>query len=132
MKMVTIRQSVTLRATPAQVYDAWLDSKKHSAFTGDTAVMTRKPGGEFSVFSGYVNGKNLSLDKDKSIVQLWHFAEKGWPEGHYSTCSVSLSAVPGGTRLTLVQRDVPDVAAENLKLGWKKYYWSPMKDYFAG
>jgi activator of HSP90 ATPase len=128
---MTIRQSVTLRATPAEVYDAWLDSKKHSAFTGDTAKMTRRPGGEFTVFGGYVHGKNLSLDKDKSIVQLWHFAENGWPDGHYSICTIALSAVPNGTRLTLVQRDVPEAAAENLKRGWKKYYWIPMKAYFG-
>lgn len=75
----TIRQTVNLDAPPHVVFGALLDSKKHSAFTGDTARISRKVGGTFSTFGGYATGKNLRIEKDKVIVQSWRttdFKEK--------------------------------------------------------
>jgi hypothetical protein len=41
----TIQQSVRFRASPEELFDIYLDSKKHSEATGGRARMSRKVGG---------------------------------------------------------------------------------------
>ena len=79
-KFGTIEQVVFLRATPAEVYDALLDPKKHSAFTGSPATTNDKIGVEFKAWDGYISGKNLELVKNKKIVQEWETT--AWPKGY--------------------------------------------------
>jgi len=43
------RQSVIIKATPREVYEALMDSRKHSRFTGAKASISRKVGGRCSV-----------------------------------------------------------------------------------
>lgn len=45
MKTKTIKQTIFFKAEPHDVYEALMDSKKHSKFTGDKAVISRKEGG---------------------------------------------------------------------------------------
>jgi len=40
----TIRQSVTIKASPHAVYEALMDSRKHAAFSGMPARISRKVG----------------------------------------------------------------------------------------
>ena len=82
MKTKTIKQSVTFRAKPHDVYEALMDSDKHSRFTGGKAHISRQIGGKFSTFDGYSEGVNIELVPDKKIVQSWRAGD--WPEGHYS------------------------------------------------
>ncbi|MGA2318205.1 MAG: hypothetical protein ABSG71_17760 [Thermodesulfobacteriota bacterium] len=48
MKTKTIRQSITFKASPHEVYDALMDSRKHAKFTGAKARISRKVGGKFT------------------------------------------------------------------------------------
>ena len=52
-----IRQTVTLKVSPKELYETFLDSKKHSAVTGMPADVNRKVGGSFSAFGGKIRGK---------------------------------------------------------------------------
>ena len=122
----SIRQTATFKASPHAVYEAIMDAKKHSEFTGGRAKISRQVGGKFNIYNGDIEGTNLELVADKKIVQSWRYSD--WPEGHYSTSTFSLEAVPGGTRLTFTQTDVPDDKYEEIKQGWKDYYWKPMKE----
>ena len=45
----SIRQTVTFKASPHAIYEALMDSKKHSEFTGGEAKISRKIGGKFSI-----------------------------------------------------------------------------------
>jgi activator of HSP90 ATPase len=117
---------VTIKAKPHDVYEALMDSKKHTKFTGGKAVISREAGGKFSTFDGYAEGINLTLIPDKKIVQTWRADD--WPEGHYSKATFDLEAVPGGTRITFTQTDVPEEFIEEISQGWKDYYWAPMKE----
>jgi len=83
-------QSVLLRATLHEVYEALMDSKKHAEFTHSPAIIDRKVGGEFSTFDGWASGTTLELIPDKKIVQKWRAAD--WPQGHYSTVTFELRA----------------------------------------
>ena len=125
MKTRNIRQSVTIKASPKDVYEALMDQKKHARFTGDVAKISRKVGGKFSAFDGYCGGVNLELVEGKKIVQSWRASD--WPKGHMSTATFSLSRVPGGAKLSFTQTGVPEKQWEDIKSGWKEYYWVPMK-----
>lgn len=125
METRTIRQSATFRANPHQVYEALMDSRKHSEFTGGKASISRRVGGKFTAYDGYIEGVNLELVPDEKIVQSWRGSD--WTEGHYSKATFSLKRVEGGTRLTFVQTDVPDDQYDSISKGWRDYYWKPMK-----
>jgi activator of HSP90 ATPase len=126
MATKTIKQSVMIKASPHEVYEALMDSKKHAKFTGGKAVISREVGGKFSAFGGYSEGVNLELVPDKKIVQSWRADD--WPEGHYSKATFALKAVAGGTELTFTQSEVPEEFYDDIAQGWQDYYWAPMKE----
>ena len=64
---------------------------------------------------------------DAKIVQSWRGSDDGWVPGHYSTATVSLEAIDGGTRLTFVQTGIPEQSFEQISQGWEDYYWTKMK-----
>ncbi|MDQ7825696.1 MAG: SRPBCC family protein [Candidatus Eremiobacteraeota bacterium] len=125
-----IRQSVTFNAPPHEVYEALMDSKKHEAFTRDKAHISRKPGGTFTAYGGYITGKNLELYEDEKIVQLWRTDE--WPEGHFSTVTYRLKDLHGSTKLTFTQDGIPEEFCESIRKGWHEYYWRPLKKLLEG
>jgi activator of HSP90 ATPase len=126
MKTRTVRQSVTFRTEPHVVYKMLMDSRKHARFTGEKASISRKVGGKFTAYSGYISGINLELVPDKKIVQSWRGSN--WPEGHFSRVTYSLEKVKGGTRLAFRQSGVPESHYEDINQGWRDYYWKPMRD----
>jgi activator of HSP90 ATPase len=125
METKTIKQSVTIKASPHDVYEALMDARKHAKFTGGKATISREAGGKFNVFDGYAEGVNMELIPDKKIVQSWRAED--WPEGHYSKAAFTFSRVAGGTKLTFTQTDVPADQYDSIAQGWRDYYWEPMK-----
>lgn len=125
----TIRQTVTFKTAPHEVYEALMDSRKHSRFTGSKALISRKVGGKFSVWEGSINGKNLELVPDKKIVQEWRSEEEGWPKGHYSKATFLLKESKGETILKFTQAKVPLAAYDAINEGWHDYYWKPLKEF---
>jgi activator of HSP90 ATPase len=126
METKTIRQSVTIKASPHNVYEALMDSKQHAEFTGGRAAISRKVGGKFTAFDGYARGVNLELVPDKKIVQTWRAED--WPEGHYSKATFTFTKVEGGTKLKFTQTRVPEDQYASISRGWRDYYWAPMKE----
>jgi activator of HSP90 ATPase len=125
MKTKTIKQMVTFPASAHEIYEMLMDSKKHSAFTGDSAEIDRKVGGHFSVWGGYIEGINLELVPDRKIVQSWKGSD--WPEGHFSQVTFELSESSGTTTLNFIQEGVPDDFYDDISRGWQEYYWEPMQ-----
>lgn len=124
----TIRQTTTINAPPHEVYEALLDSKKHAAFTGGTAKISRRVGGRFSVFDRWATGKILELQKDAKIVQTWR-TEDFEEDDPDSRVTFTIHRAERGSRLTMVHANVPDREYEALKQGWIDFYWTPMKAY---
>ncbi len=129
LKTKTIKQKTTIPAAPAEVYDAFLDAKKHTAFTGSKATCVPKVGGKISAWDGYISGKNLTLVKGKRIVQEWITTD--WEEG-YPPSILDLSFAPKGrgTELTMIHSEVPASLASGFSVGWKDHYWTHLKRYF--
>ena len=125
MKTKTIRQNVQINASPAEVYEALMDSKKHSAFTGAKAVISPRVGGNFNAWEGYATGQNLELVHGKKIVQSWRASD--WPQEHFSKATFSLAKSGKGTTLSFSQTGVPADCAEEITQGWIDYYWTPLK-----
>ena len=87
--MKTIRQNATIRgATPHDIYETIMDSKKHTKLSGSRTTVSRRVGGAFKVGHD-LEGKNLKLTKDKRIVQSWRAND--WPKGHYSRATFALA-----------------------------------------
>ncbi len=129
-KTTTITQKVIIPASPEEVYEAFIDAKKHAAFTGAEATCDAKVGGEFTAWDGYITGKNLELEQGKRIVQEWSTSE--WPEGYPpSRLELTFRKVKDGTELTMVHSDVPASQADEYRQGWFDSYWDPLKEYFG-
>jgi activator of HSP90 ATPase len=126
----SIRQAVIIKASPQRVYDALLDAKQFSAFTGGApAEIDSNAGGAFSCFGGMITGRNVELVPNQRIVQAWRAGN--WPEGVYSIVRFELDAQGSETRLTLDHSAFPEGNAEHLEGGWHRMYWEPLKKYLA-
>lgn len=123
--MKTLRQTVIFKASPKIVYNMLMDSKKHSAFTGAPAKISKRVGGKIIAYDGYVEGKNLELKDGKKIVQKWRGSE--WPKGHFSTATFVLEKSGSGTKLIFIQEGVPEDSYAMISKGWKEHYWDKMK-----
>jgi activator of HSP90 ATPase len=125
MKTKTIRQTITLDASPHDVYEMLMDEKKHARFTGGAAQISRDVGGAFVTNSGYATGTTKELVQDTKIVQTWRASD--WPDDHYSTLTITLSPVSTKTKLSFVQTGVPEDQFGEISQGWCDYYWDPLK-----
>jgi len=126
MKTKTIKHSITIKATAHEIYEALMDSRKHSKFSGSKAVISKKIGGRFTAYDGYIDGINLELIPDKKIVQSWRASD--WPQGHYSEVTYLLTEVENGTNLEFTQSGVPAQFYDDISQGWHDFYWKPMKE----
>lgn len=126
----TITQKVVVSAPPREVYLAFINPRKHAAFTGSPATGTGRPGGAFTAWDGYISGVNRTLVPGRKIVQDWRTTE--WPAGApASRVEFTFKAVKGGTEVRLVHSNVPAEQADRYRQGWVDFYWTPLKQYFS-
>jgi activator of HSP90 ATPase len=127
--MKTIRQTATIRgATPHDIYETIMDSKKHTKLSRQPTTVSRKVGGAFKVGHD-LEGKHITLTKDKKIVQTWR--ANNWPKDTYSKATFALARTTGGTRVTFTQTGVPDEFYGEISKGWRDYYWTPLRKQYG-
>jgi activator of HSP90 ATPase len=123
-----IQQSVTFEAKPRELFEIYMDSRKHSAATGAWAALSRKVGGKFSAFDGALRGRNLAIVPGRLIVQAWRASH--WKKSDLDSILVlTFSKDPEGGRIDLVHMNVPDHDHRGVSRGWPKYYWKPWRAY---
>lgn len=123
------RVSSVIPASPQRIYDAWLSSEEHSAFTGAEATITKRVGGKFTAHDGYISGKTLELEKGERIVQSWRTTD--FPEdAEDSEIEIKLKPVGTGTRIILTHKAIPEGQMEKYHHGWGEKYFNPMFRYF--
>ena len=131
----TIRQEVTLKASPARVYATLLDGRRFSEFTGAApAEIDPVAGGAFSCFGGIITGRNIELVPDRRIVQAWRVSR--WPDGHNSIVRLELHPQGAETRLVMDHVGFPPEMRAHLNGeaadgGWHRQYWEPLNRYLA-
>ena len=129
-EVTTITQKVIIsKVSPKQVYEAYVDPKKHSEFTGSEATGKPVVGGKFTAWDGYISGKFLELEEGKRVVQEWTSTD--FPEGSPpSRLELTFREVPKGTEIVMVHSNVPKDQEDETAEGWTEFYWEPLKQYF--
>src|SRR4030067_2531772 len=123
-KIKTIKQKIIIPTSPDALYEAFMDAKIHSAFTGSKATCDPKIGGKFTAWDGYISGRNLELEKGKKIVQEWITTE--WPQDYPpSKLELTFNQVDGNTEIIMVHSNVPADQANELLEGGTAFYWKP-------
>lgn len=113
-------------------FDAWLSEKDHKAMVSDhpDCKFDVKEGGKWQV--GSLEGDFIKIDKkDLKIVMNWRYTE-GWDDNEYSKLTVDFDSTGENTcKVKLLHTNVPDDLADEIKQGWKEYYFEGMKSYFS-
>jgi activator of HSP90 ATPase len=125
----TIKQEVTLNATPENVFSALTQSETFAEMTGQPATIDAAEGGAFSRFGDQVVGRIIEIRPGRRLVEAWRVSP--WPEGKYSIVSFDIEASDRGTRLSLEHDGYPPDHRDHLEAGWKKMYLDPLKAHFG-
>jgi len=130
MDLMTIHQTITFPAKPGDIYDAFVNARKHSLFTGAKATGEGKVGAGFTAWDGYITGRYLELVRPRRIVQEWQTSE--WPKGYPpSRVEFTFEETDGYTKVTMVHSEVPSSQAKAYEQGWFDHYWTPLQEYFS-
>jgi activator of HSP90 ATPase len=127
MKTKNIEKEIIIKSSPHEIYEVFMDSRKHSKLTESKAKISREIGGSFSIYEGDIIGENLELIQDQKIVQTWRSESENWPKGHYSTITLALEPADQGTLIKFTHADIPEASCKSIEEGWDNYYWEPLK-----
>ncbi len=125
--LATLKQKVTIKAAPADVYRTLMDSKEHAKMISASAQISPTVGGEFRMWDGAISGFNVKLVENKKIVQSWRCEMAAWPRGHHSELTFEIAKGPKGTNISLLQTGIPKACLPEINEGWRDNYWTPMK-----
>ncbi len=123
----TIHQEIDFAVSPQRIYDALLDSKQFSEFSGAPAEIDSAVGGAFSLFGNRIVGRNIELIPNQMIVQAWRVAN--WPAGVYSIVKFEFKSQGSGTHLVFDHSGFSAEFHDHLAAGWKSNYWDPLAKY---
>ena len=114
----------------SNLYYAWLDSEKHSSFTGAMAAIEAKIDSYFTTWDGYITGKIIELDPKKRILQQWRTTD--FPmNAEYSILDLTFEDRGSSCVLTLRHSEIPEGQGSQYEEGWNSHYFVPMKEHFA-
>jgi activator of HSP90 ATPase len=138
----SIHQERVFKAGRKRVYEALTDAKQFGKIVQLSAAMkngmppgagpaeiSREAGGTFSLFGGYVTGRQIELVPNERIVQAWRAGS--WDPGHYSIAKFELVEQGSGTKIVFDHTGFPNGKAEHLAAGWKGNYWEPLEKFLA-
>jgi len=137
----SIHQEPVFSTNPKRVYEALTDAKqfqkvvllseamKSMGISAAPAEISTEPGGAFSLFGGYLTGRQLELVPNVRIVQAWRAAS--WGKGDYSIVKFVLQEDVSGTKIVFDHGGFPNGQAEHLAEGWHLNYWEPLQKYLA-
>ena len=125
-----IKMSLTLPVQPKVLYEAWLDSEKHSEFSEKNVSIEKKVGSTFFAEGGIVEGKILEIIRNRKITQTWNSEE--FPEGSEETkVEISFEAVNDSTKMVIVHSNLPEGEGKKIRKEWRDKYFNKMKKYFS-
>jgi activator of HSP90 ATPase len=137
-----IHQEVVFKASRKRVYEALTDAsqfnkviqlsaavKSGAPLGGKPTEISRELGGAFTLFGGYILGRQIELVPNERIVQAWRTAS--WKPGIYSIARFELAGEGPDTKLLFDHTGFPEGQAQHLATGWKINYWEPLARYLA-
>jgi uncharacterized protein YndB with AHSA1/START domain len=117
------RTSVVIAAPPEAVYPYLTRADAVVTWMGDYAVLDAVPSGVFHLdINGVpVRGRYLELDPPHRLLISWgHASSDRLPPGS-STVEITLTPIPGGTRVSVEHRDLPPDDAAQHAAGWPHF-----------
>jgi uncharacterized protein YndB with AHSA1/START domain len=133
---MSIHQEVSLVASPERVYQLLTDSNQFAAATERSAKIVATEGGAFSIFGGYIQGRQIELVPGERIVQSWRGID--WAPGAHSLVKFTLRREGHGTMLVLDHDAYPEGPSpmypswhEHLASNWPVFYFQPLEKYLA-
>ena len=138
-----IHQEVSISANCARVYSALTSAHDFERITrlSDAAdsltapnakvtTISSRVGGAFTLFGGYITGRNLELVPGERLVQAWRAG--GWDAGEYSVVRFELRGERDACRVVFDQRGFPADQGKSLAYGWRVHYWQPLAKFLGG
>ncbi len=118
-------REITIRASPATVFEYLTDPDKMVEWMGTEAVLQPVPGGEYRVMCGGVNpgaGEFVEVVPNERVVFTfgWDVPDHPIPAGS-TIVEITLVPVGDSTLLRLVHRGLPDDAIDDHVKGWDYY-----------
>lgn len=136
-----IHQEPVFKASAKRIYDALTDAQqfqkvtmlsvdaKGADFATKPAVISRELGSAFSLFGGYITGRQVEVVPDQRLVQAWRAGS--WPAGVHSIARFELVAEGLGTKIVFDHTGFPQGDGEHLAAGWKAHYWEGLEKFLA-
>jgi uncharacterized protein YndB with AHSA1/START domain len=129
MKTYSISMSVSLDATPGQVFRALTDSKQIRTWSGQSGKVELKKNGKMELFDGWVKGNVLKFSNGKALEYTWLTEEWG-DHIEESVVKFSFSPTLKGTKVSLRHVHLPNAKeARSHKGGWKEFVFDPLKEF---
>jgi activator of HSP90 ATPase len=138
-----IHQEPVFKASRKRVYEALTDAAQFGRVVQLSAAMqgggmktgaapvtiSREAGGAFSAFGGYVTGRQVELEPNERIVQVWRAGS--WDPGSYSIARFVFVEQGAETKIKFDHTGFPKGQAEHLAEGWRVNYWEPLAKFLA-
>jgi uncharacterized protein YndB with AHSA1/START domain len=113
MKTFDVNLSRTIRATPEQVFEAWLDPKSPAGpwYGSERTILNPVVDGLFYFAAHHMNrtwahyGRFLTLDRGKKIEHTWMSEAT---KGIDSVVTLTMTPKDGGTEVRLTHTNIPD------------------------
>lgn len=138
----SIHLEPVFKASRKRVYEALTDAKQFQKVvllsaavkTGmapgtKPAEISMEAGGAFSLFGGYITGRQIELVPNERVVQAWRAGS--WDPGSYSIARFVLVEEGSGTKIVFDHTGFPKGQAEHLTIGWKTNYWEPLEKFLG-
>jgi activator of HSP90 ATPase len=132
-----IHQETDYPSSCARVYRALTRTSEFDALTrlSDAATLLTAPGAKatmisdevgapFTLFGGYITGRNLEVVRNQRLVQAWRAGS--WDPGEYSVVRFELQSHGSHCTVAPDQRGFPDKQGSSLAYGWRVHYWEPL------
>jgi activator of HSP90 ATPase len=124
----TIHLEAKFPVAPERVYELLTNGAKFGEVTGQPGKGGGSTGAYFSLFDGWLLGRQVELVPNELIAQAWRF--KDWEPGIYSMVRFQLTPEGKGTRLVLDQNGVPAEFQEHVRTNWDGFYFAPFRKHF--
>jgi activator of HSP90 ATPase len=138
----SIHQEPVFKASRKRVYEALTDAKQFDKVIQLSAAVksgmakapnlpeiSREAGGVFSLFGGYISGRQIELLMNERIVQAWRVG--AWDPGAYSIARFELVEQGSGTKIVFDHTGFPKADGEHLAAGWRMNYWEPLEKFLG-
>lgn len=124
--MKNYRAYFQIKAEPEDIYTALTNPFTIELWSGETAIMTKEIGAEFSLWDGDIIGKNIELVENEKLVQEWYFDED--EESEASIVTIKIWKKNSSCSVELMHTNIPDEAYDNIVEGWNDAYLGAIKN----